>query len=110
MVHKAGMFRSSESDTHGNDGAVSVEDAEGVSDGEDVDQMKPQVHAGCNHLGSITAAGRCTGAVLHLMTCPTLATYVFVLTCFCCALPQVPFFADWCVGISNVLGTFVSTL
>jgi len=41
MVCRAGLFWSSESGTCGNGGAVSVEDVEDVSDGEDVDQMKP---------------------------------------------------------------------
>ena len=89
---------------------VSVAIAEGVSEGQEVDQMKPCVHAGSNHLVSGTTARGSTGAVLCLMLCLAFATHMFVLARFCCTLPCVPASANRCVGIDCVLGMFVRVL
>ena len=78
MVWRAELFQSSEAGMCGNGRAVSVVDAEGVSKGEDDNQMNPKVWAGRNHLGSVTTACSGTGAVFHLVTHLALATYMFV--------------------------------
>ena len=89
---------------------VSVAIAEGVSEGQEVDQMKPHIHAGSNHLASGTTTGGSTGAVLCLILCLAFATHMFVPAHFCCTLPCVPVSANRCVSIDRVLGTFVRVL
>ena len=86
--------------------AVSVEDAEGVSDGEDNEQMNPRVHAGCNHLGSVTTAGSVTGAVFFLVICLEFATYMFVLAQFLHAFPRFQCLQTGALGSATPLACF----
>jgi len=110
MMYNAVLLQSSGRETLGKGSTVYVAVAEGVSEGQEVNQMKPHVHARHNHLASGTTAGGGTGTVLCLMSCLAFATHVFVLTCICCALPHVPASADTFIRIDCILGAFVQIL
>src|SRR5882724_2009680 len=67
IVCRAVLLRSSDKGMLGKGRVVSVAVAEGVSEGQEVDHMKPCIHAGSNHLASGTSTGGSTSAVLCLM-------------------------------------------
>jgi len=90
IVCRAVLFLSSDKGTLVKGRVVSVAVVEGVSEGQEVDQMKPHVHARRNHLASGTTSRGGTSAVLCLMLCLAFATHMFVPACFCHTLPCVP--------------------
>ena len=104
------MLRDSDSGTLGKGRAFSVAVAEGMSEGQEVDQMNPRVHAGCNHLVLVNTDGGGIGAVFGSMTCLAFAAHMLVPACLHHALSGVPASADRCIGINCSLGTFVRIL
>jgi len=110
IVCRAVLLQSSDKGMLGKGRAVSVAIAEGVSEGQEVDHIKPHVHTGSNHLASGTTTGGSTSAVLCLMLRLAFATHMFIPAHFCCTLPCVPASANRCISINHVLGVFVQVL